>query len=352
MKNNHNNQIPRWFWLQDWEKQAIVEYHWEHPREGYRRLSYMMIDDNVVYVSPSSVYRTLKNFGMIGRKRGKASKKGKGFNQPAAPHKHWHIDVTHINVAGTFYLLCGLLDGYSRYVVHWELRERMTEKEVEIIMQRAREKFPDAYPRIISDNGPQFIAKDFKEFIRICGMTHVKTSPFYPQSNGKYERWNRSLKNECIRPKTPLSIDDARRVMKNFVEYYNAKRLHSAIGYIAPLDKLQGRDKQIIDARKRKLANASKRRQEEWMRKQNLTATEPETIIPSAGETEADYAGKQTARDNRSKQATEGCMRAGKTTCPQLLQNTSVDASHALKKSAVSYVDNQLRIKGRKSNSR
>jgi transposase InsO family protein len=75
----------------------------------------------------------------------------------------------------------------------------MTEADIEIILQGAKEKCPEARPRIISDNGPQFIAKDFKEFIRISGMTHVRTSPFHPQSNGKNERWHKSLKRECIR---------------------------------------------------------------------------------------------------------------------------------------------------------
>src|SRR3954464_11202042 len=87
----------------------------------------------------------------------------------------------------------------------------MTEANIEVILQRAKEQYPEARPRIISDNGPQFIAKDFKEFIRISGMTHVRTSPFYPQANGKIERWHKSLKSECIRPGTPLSLDDARR---------------------------------------------------------------------------------------------------------------------------------------------
>ena len=82
----------------------------------------------------------------------------------------------------------------------------MTEADVETIIQRARESFPDERPRIISDNGPQFIAKDFKEFIRICGMTHVRTSPYYPQSNGKMERWYKTLKGDCIRVKTPLNL--------------------------------------------------------------------------------------------------------------------------------------------------
>src|SRR5215470_7084207 len=96
-------------------------------------------------------------------------------------------------------------------------------------------------PRIISDNGPQFIARDFKEFIRISGMTHARTSPYYPQSNGKIERWHKSLKGECIRPGTPLSLEDARRLVEGYVEHYNNVRLNSAIGYITPKDMLAGR---------------------------------------------------------------------------------------------------------------
>ena len=132
--------------------------------------------------------------------------------------------------------MCSILDGYSRNIVHWDLREKMTEADIEIIMQGAKEKYPEARPRIISDNGPQFIAKDFKEFIRISGMTHVRTSPFYPQSNGKIERWHKSLKSECIRPGTPLSLEDARRLVEGYVDHYNNVRLNSATGYITPKD--------------------------------------------------------------------------------------------------------------------
>jgi transposase InsO family protein len=128
------------------------------------------------------------------------------------------------------------------------------------IIQRAREKFPDARPRIISDNGPQFIAKDFKEFIRVCGMTHARTSPYYPQSNGKIERWHRILKEDCIRPGTPLSLEDAQRIVARFVEHYNTVRLHSAIGYVTPKDKLDGREQEIFAARDRKLQEARERR--------------------------------------------------------------------------------------------
>lgn len=258
--NQHNGQIPRQFWLLGWEQAAILAYQVDHPAEGYRRLAYMMLDEEVVAVSPSSVYRVLKAAGRLNKWARTPSRKGTGFQQPQKAHQHWHIDIAYLNICGTFYYLCSLLDGYSRSVVHWEIREQMTEREVEMIIQRAREKFPQARPRIISDNGPQFVAKDFKEFIRVCGMTHVRTSLYYPQSNGKLERWHKTVKGECIRPGTPLSLEEARRLVAQFVAYYNHQRLHSAIGYITPQDKLLGRAEEIFAERRRKLEQARENR--------------------------------------------------------------------------------------------
>jgi putative transposase len=154
------------------------------------------------------------------------------------------------------------LDGYSRYIVPWEIREQMTETEVKIILQRAREKFPTARPRIISDNGPQFIAREFKLFIQTCGMTHVRTSPHYPQSNGKLERWHKTVKGEAIRPQTPLTLAEARRIVDKFVRYYNEVRLHSAIGYVTPQARLTGQDQHIQTERQRKLVQARERRRQ------------------------------------------------------------------------------------------
>ncbi|MBI1746407.1 MAG: IS3 family transposase [Acidobacteria bacterium] len=258
--NEPNAWIPRDTWLADWEKKAILEYYEKHPDEGYRRLTFMMLDADVVAVSPSSVYRVLVNAGVMRKWNRKPSKKGTGFVQPLKAHEHWQVDVSYINIKGTFYYLCASLDGYSRFIVHWEIRESMTEARIEIILERAKGKYPDARPRIISDNGPQFIAKDFKEFIRISGMTHVRTSPFYPQSNGKIERWHKTIKQETIRPHCPLNLEDARRIVEEFVEHYNTTRLHSAIGYITPQDKLSGREKEIFAERDRKLSEARERR--------------------------------------------------------------------------------------------
>ena len=267
--NEHNRLIPRDHWLQDWERRAIIDFHHKFPLEGYRRLTFMMLDHDVVAVSPSSTYRVLKAAGLIDTWNTKPGKKGTGFEQPLQPHEHWHIDVSHINIAGTFYYLCSILDGCSRFIVHFELRQSMTEADIETILQRALEKSPNAKPRIISDNGPQFLAKDFKEFVRIAGLTHVKTSPYYPQSNGKIERWHKSLKADCIRPGTPLDLEQARRLIAGFVEHYNTVRLHSAIGYITPQDKLLGKEKAIFAARDQKLASARLQRK---INRQNQTA--------------------------------------------------------------------------------
>jgi putative transposase len=157
-------------------------------------------------------------------------------------------------------LPCSILDGYSRFLVHWDLRESLTETDIEIILERAKERYPGVRPRVISDNGPQFIAKVFKEFIRLSGMTHVRTSPYYPQSNGKIERWHKSLKGECIRPGTPLSLEDARRLVEGYVEHYNNVRLNSAIGYITPKDMLAGHQQEIRAERDRKLEAAREQR--------------------------------------------------------------------------------------------
>ena len=173
--NLHNHKIPRDFYLQEWERQAIIDFYKAHPTDGYRRITFMMIDLDVVAVSPATTYRVLKEAGLLQRWARKPSKKGKGFEQPLAAHQHWHIDIAYIQICSTFFFLCTILDGYSRFIVNWDLKESMTEASVEIVIQKAKELFPLARPRIISDNGPQFIARDFKEFIRTIVLVQRKS---------------------------------------------------------------------------------------------------------------------------------------------------------------------------------
>ena len=267
--NEHNAMIPRDHWIEPWERAAIVDFARQYPLEGYRRLTFMMLDRDVAAVSPASTYRVLKGAGVIGSRNLPLTRKGQGFVQPLQPHEHWHVDFSYVNIGGSFYYLCSVLDGASRAILAWDIRPQMKESDAEIVIQRAREAHPQARPRIITDNGPQFIARDFKEFIRLWQTTHVLCSPHYPQSNGKLERYHRTLKEQAIRPKTPLTLEDAKRVVGDFIDHYNAIRLHSGIGYIAPNDRLAGRHAAIFASRDKKLETARENRR---IKRQQQTA--------------------------------------------------------------------------------
>ena len=300
--NHHNVSTPKKGQLLESEKEAIKAYYAEHQGEGCHRLAWKMIDEDVAFASPATVWRTLKQARLLADSTAKDSKKGTGFVQPEKPHEHWHSDISYLNIHGTFYYFSGLLDGASRFIVHWEIRESMLESYLELLIQKALELYPNVHPRIISDNGPQYIARDFREFIRLGGMTHVRTAPYYPQSNGKIERFHGSLKRECIRPRTPCSLEDARRIVAEYVWQYNHVRLHSAIGYVAPVVVLEGRQEAVFAERRRKIDTAQKRREDI----RNLTAKEGKEIVAKAGKTETGSAGAQpdqgiAARDTDEK---------------------------------------------------
>lgn len=251
------HQIPKSHWLLPWEVEAIIAYRYEHLDEGYRPLTYMMLDENIVAVSPSSVYRVLKVARLLwppNRRHGKA--KGSGFVQPLRPHEHWHLDVSYINFKGTFVYLVALIDGYSRYIVHDEIRTSVEALDVEILLERARQRFPGTNPILITDNGPQFIAKEFKNYLALVGITHRRTRFFYPQSNGKIERFMQTCKNESIRRYSVLDLQDLKRQVERYIEYYNTRRLHSSLGYITPLDMLCGNQQRIFAERRAKLQQA------------------------------------------------------------------------------------------------
>jgi putative transposase len=253
--NEHNSWIPRDHWLEDWEKKAVIDYYIEHPFDGYRRLTFMMLDADVVAVSPASVYRVLRDAGLMEPQNGRSSKKGTGFVQPTAPHQHWHVDLAYLNLGGTFYYLCAIIDGYSRYIVHWDIMPSMTSGDVQLVVQRAREMFPGTSPRVISDNGPQFVARDFKVFIRETQMTHVRTSPYYPQSNGKIERFVLTYRG-ALRFINPATFEEAYTATAEIMRHYNEDRLHSGIGYVTPRTKLEGRDEEVFAERDRKIEAA------------------------------------------------------------------------------------------------
>ena len=135
----------------------------------------------------------------------------------------------------------------------------MTTGDVELVLQGARERYPNAQPRLITDNGGQFVSKQFKGFLHDCGYTHVRTSPEYPQSNGKMERQFRTIK-EVLRSQSILSYDDMIAHLERIIDDYNFRRYHSALGYVTPMDMLMGRADRIQRESRVKLDEAKERR--------------------------------------------------------------------------------------------
>lgn len=257
MLNFHNGKVPRDNWILPWERQAIIDYARIHVEEGYRRLTYMMLDEDVVAVSPSTTYRLLMSAGLLNRwNRGKRVPKKTGFDQPVRPHEQWHTDIKYVNFRGTFLFLISVIDGYSRYIVHHELRLNMEEYDVEITLQRALEKYPAEKPRLISDNGSQYISKDFARFLHDAGLQHTRTSIAHPQANGKIERFHETISQEFLRKNSLIDLEDARKQIASFIEYYNTKRLHGALFYLTPEDFLKARVEDRIKLRDNKLYQA------------------------------------------------------------------------------------------------
>jgi putative transposase len=224
--NNHNGEQPMQHWLTPDERQSIIDYarqyicsHQYYLQDGYRRIAYMGIDENVFACSPISVYRVLSKTGLLSKWKHKKSSKGTGYKQPLAPYQEWHTDIKFINHRGTFLFFISIMVGYTRYIVYHELRETMKEEDVEIVLQRALEKYLGKKPKLITDNGSQYISKDFQMYLKEVGLQHIRTSPSYPQSNGKIERFHKSLEQECVRTTSMINIEDARKQITDYVDH-------------------------------------------------------------------------------------------------------------------------------------
>jgi len=268
IETKHNGQIPRYHWTTPEEVKAIIEYCEGRMELGYRTLCWLMVDENIVAVSPATVYNTLKKSGLTKKWAELEEEKKKGFEQPKAIHEHWHIDFSYVRVCGIFYYFISVMDGYSRKILTWMLCQNMEGLWAEIVIAKTKEQYPEANPRIITDNGSQFISKDFRELTRLLEIEHTLTSPAHPQSNGKLERFHRTLKSEHVRTSAYFSYEDAKERMGRWLEYYNNQRLHSVLNYLPPEDVFQGLKEIRIAERKNKLYTALINRQSYW---QSLT---------------------------------------------------------------------------------
>ena len=264
VETRHNNNIPRNYYLTPEEILAIVAYCGENALKGYRVLCWEMVDGNVAFVSPGSVYNVIKRHD-LGKKWAELEEEmKKGFEQPKAVHEQWHIDFSYIRIGGAFYYFLGILDGYSRRLLNWRLCRDMEGINADVLVMQTKEMYPEANPRLISDNGSQFVSRDFKELLAYLELEHTFTSANHPQSNGKLERFHRTLKSEHVRRSAYFSYEDACIRMASWIAYYNGERLHSAICYLTPNDVFYGKKEKRLAERREKLHTAYINRQAYW----------------------------------------------------------------------------------------
>jgi putative transposase len=244
------------------EVAAVVAYALEHTREGYRRLTWMMVDEDVAYLSPATVYRLLSEKDLLCRWKPKGSGSGQKPKAPQRPHERWHTDLMYLWVQGRWYFLVTVLDAYSRYLVHWNLLMTMHAEEVTDVVHAALEKYPQEHPQVVHDQGSQFTGKEFKQLVRRFDLEDIPTKRAHPQSNGTQERWYRSLRQEGLSQADLNSYEQALRIIGEWVDYYNEERLHASLNYLPPAEYFRGNPPARLQERRQKLSQGRKARRE------------------------------------------------------------------------------------------
>ena len=252
-----------------WEREAVIEFALKHPTDGYRYLTWQMIDEDVACLSESSVYRILASEGLLCRWTRPPRPMGDPPPKPNQPHQRWHTDIMHLRLADRWYFLVSFIDAYSRYIVHWELLTSMTASDITLAQLAALEKYPAAKPEIVTDHGSQYTSKEYAALVKRFELNHVLCRIAHPQSNGIIERYHRSTR-EALQQDPAANLLQARELIEQWVTTYNENRLHAGLGYIQPHEYFQGDPASRKYQRQLKLKRARKLRQH--ANKQRLTA--------------------------------------------------------------------------------
>jgi transposase InsO family protein len=196
-----------------------------------------MIDADVAYLSPSTVYRLLQDADLLARWK-RSTRAGTAPPKPTRPHERWHTDLMYLRIADSWYFLVTVIDAYSRYVVHWALLPSMTAADVRLVIQAALEQ-TGATPQLVTDNGAQFTSAEFKELVRRFAFEHLRIRTYHPESNGVIERFHRSTREE-LSETALVNLVHARTIIATWMAHYNDHRLHAGIGYLPPAEYYRG----------------------------------------------------------------------------------------------------------------
>lgn len=250
----------RRFWnrIPESEKERVVRIALEHPEESPRQLAWSITDKEGYFISESTVYRILKAFDLITSPAYTVISAAEKFANPTTRvHELWQTDFTYFKIIGWgWYYLASVLDDHSRYIIAWKLYTTMAAEDVKDLLEEAvhrtgvRRVAVRHRPRLLSDNGPCYLSKELAEYLEERGMTHTRGKPFHPMTQGKIERYHRSLKNEVLLQHY-YQPEELEREIARFVEYYNNERYHESLNNLTPADVYCGRAKEIETRRER-----------------------------------------------------------------------------------------------------
>jgi transposase InsO family protein len=264
------------------ECEAVVAYALAHPNVRHRELAWKMVDEDVAYLSPSTVYRILWEEGLVSRRLPERTKRHREqWEKASGPDERWQSDIRYIGVGRRKYYLVLFLDEYSRYVVHYEVMCYLDGDTVSLEAQRALETLGGrALPEIQTDNGSGYISGEFKRVLSEHGVGHVRIKPHCPEENGLVERTHRTLA-EALDEVELRDLEQARAVVGEIVRWYNEERLHSALNFLRPVDYYRGDPESLLEERRAKLAEARQRRRETnlGIRQRTLCFEDPKTEV-------------------------------------------------------------------------
>lgn len=249
------------------EVQAVCAFALEHPAMGYKRLAWLMVDQDVAYLRPYQVYRILKEANLLMRRPPAVEEVLRRPSEPDHPDQVWHIDLMYLYIPPRWYYLVDILDGYSRFLVHWSLNLTLEAHTVTLTVQQALERLDGrhpAEPKLVHDHGSQFLSFEWRSFISAIGLVDIKTRLAHPESNGRLERLHRTHREEGLVGEALSDYYQALDALNRWSWYYNHKRPHSALGYMPPVEYYRGDPRSRWAERYRKLAEAAEERKTYW----------------------------------------------------------------------------------------
>jgi transposase InsO family protein len=263
---------PRQFWncIPEQVKDQVVDLALEHPEKSSRQLAWHFVDKMKYFISESSVYRILKGFDLVQSPAFEMVSAKDKFEKPTKRvHELWQTDFTQFKVLDWgWYYLSTILDDYSRYIIAWKLAPTMGANDVEETLELALEKSGlekarvRHRPRLLSDNGPAYLSKDLKKFLKRKDIDHIRGAPYHPQTQGKIERWHRSMKN-VVKLQNYYSPSQLAEAIDDFVAYYNNHRYHESLDNMTPVSFYYGNEKEVQSEREKiKRETMSLRRQQ------------------------------------------------------------------------------------------